>query len=522
MKHSGELAKYGLAVINQLLEICGKDQYFISHDIGCTSRSTTAPSPLGPKAAELNLKAVVNAFHGFAHNRACQLENHSLYLQGLGNKNLETCERIFVSSNSTAALIHHASYFYWTQFLDLHFNQWDQDKYLELSKFLFNNYKQALDIISKWMDKLEEFVHVTRYTGVDFKAWHEEEKKYLKDYTNEPDKTTIVVEYVELLQKLQFAKATYGSITSVPFLTYTLANYIPNAGLNTTIQQCTNAVSAEFTTALHKYQLQLNAVLNFEKLHGISHHWTPDDLEYRALLAYVQHWEFICTVDECEGLVIQHLFKLAKANLTGTGYKMQKHISKALTRRSGAVCSTLDQYNKLAHCQTPPHPKLDYTQVISYATLGDFALLKHSHANLLAKPWSISANHEMATKYFKVLHLHEKIVCLGVEVRRLQAWVNFEDDAIRSAINKLKLDDPTYLVAEMENLYAERHHVNDIHCARLSKICALDGFSGMDASPSGHGRDSGRIPVSAEEVDDDDDFPNYEVVRLTDCLEQLS
>ena len=82
---------------------------------------------------DFNLKVVVNAFHGFARNRICQLQNHPLYLTGFGIEDLETCERIFSSSNSAAVLIRHASLFHWTQYLDLHFDQWDSDKYLELS-----------------------------------------------------------------------------------------------------------------------------------------------------------------------------------------------------------------------------------------------------------------------------------------------------------------------------------------------------------------------------------------------------
>jgi hypothetical protein len=75
----------------------------------------------------------VNAFHGHTHNRACQLCFHPLYLHGLGLEDLETCEQIFSASNSVAWLIHHASHFYWLQFLNLHFNQWDLKKYAELS-----------------------------------------------------------------------------------------------------------------------------------------------------------------------------------------------------------------------------------------------------------------------------------------------------------------------------------------------------------------------------------------------------
>ncbi|KAI6046661.1 hypothetical protein EDC04DRAFT_2549663, partial [Pisolithus marmoratus] len=124
--------KYGLAAVNQLLNVCGQDQA-VGHDVGCVSKKTIATSSLGTKAREKQLKVVVNAFHGFAHNHMCQLESHPLYQLGFGNEDLETCEHIFSSSNNTALLICHALGFHWKQFLDLHFSQWDMDKYLELS-----------------------------------------------------------------------------------------------------------------------------------------------------------------------------------------------------------------------------------------------------------------------------------------------------------------------------------------------------------------------------------------------------
>jgi hypothetical protein len=96
-------------------------------------------SSIGAKAAELKLQVVVNAFHGFSHECRCQLQNHPLYLNGLGLEDLETCERIFASSNTAAILIRHASYFHWMQFLDLHFDQWDMDRYTELSTCIITN-----------------------------------------------------------------------------------------------------------------------------------------------------------------------------------------------------------------------------------------------------------------------------------------------------------------------------------------------------------------------------------------------
>lgn len=116
-----------------MLDVCGKDQG-LGHDIGCTSHKTVASSSIGTKAQEHNLIIAVNAFHGYAHNRCCRLAHHPLYLEGFGIEDLETCERIFSSSNSACGLIRHALYFHWVQYLDLHFDQWDKDKYLELSK----------------------------------------------------------------------------------------------------------------------------------------------------------------------------------------------------------------------------------------------------------------------------------------------------------------------------------------------------------------------------------------------------
>ncbi|KAG2746696.1 hypothetical protein P692DRAFT_20737573, partial [Suillus brevipes Sb2] len=101
MKRSGELAKYGLAAVDRLLNICGADQA-IGLDIACSSRKTITSSSIGPKAAELKLQVVVDVFHGFSHERRCQLQNHPLYLNGLGLEDLKTCERIFASQCLTS------------------------------------------------------------------------------------------------------------------------------------------------------------------------------------------------------------------------------------------------------------------------------------------------------------------------------------------------------------------------------------------------------------------------------------
>ncbi|KAG1819541.1 uncharacterized protein BJ212DRAFT_1445984 [Suillus subaureus] len=172
MRCSGELAKYPLATINKLIDVFG-DHLGIGSDIGCSLQKT--------KAGNHHLILAVNAFHGHTHNRKCQLQHHPLYL---------------------LPLIHHASRFHYVQFLELHFDQWDIDKYLELSRFILNNYKQALTMISDYTKELEAYCATFPGQGLDFESWIAEELAYLEAMAVEPVQDATVVEYIEVLEKL--------------------------------------------------------------------------------------------------------------------------------------------------------------------------------------------------------------------------------------------------------------------------------------------------------------------------------
>jgi len=82
---------------------------------------TLIRSTLGTKAQELDLRMVVPAFHGHAHNRLCQLSNHILMSRGFGLEDLETCERVFAGSNAVARLTRHVTAFHRQQFIDMYF-----------------------------------------------------------------------------------------------------------------------------------------------------------------------------------------------------------------------------------------------------------------------------------------------------------------------------------------------------------------------------------------------------------------
>lgn len=128
-------AKYSLAITKHTLDTRTQKRPMLGFDVGCTFKKTVASSALvGPRAREQELRVIVNAFHGWAHNRGCQISHHPLYTTGAGLEDFEGMERFFSSSNDVAGVVRYASRFHYLQAFDLHFQQWDEDKYVALSK----------------------------------------------------------------------------------------------------------------------------------------------------------------------------------------------------------------------------------------------------------------------------------------------------------------------------------------------------------------------------------------------------
>jgi hypothetical protein len=78
-------------------------------------------------------------------------------------------------------------------------------------------------------------------------------------------------------------------------------------------------MEAERRSALQRVKLSLNAVEDLERKMGIAERWTPAHPDFQKAVAYVRNRQFIRAVEALEGLMVQRLFELSKANLSGTG-----------------------------------------------------------------------------------------------------------------------------------------------------------------------------------------------------------
>ncbi|KAG1719409.1 hypothetical protein EDD22DRAFT_791676, partial [Suillus occidentalis] len=217
----------------------------------------------------------------------------------------------------------------------------------------------------------------------------------------------------------------------------------------------------------------------------------------------------------------QRLFELAKANLASTGYKMRQQISNAITRRSSAIRHALEHYNQLACLQSPPRDILKFSEVASYAWLGEFELLKSSRQEILTKPWSSKANREVAGKYFKIIRAREEIERLNIEISRLQRWVEDEDAHLLTTATSLEANQPA-LAHEIHHLYDKRVRMNNVHRARLQAIYALPGFCGVCVLETSNDADVGAVIDELQsavpiEVDEDDILCD-EAACLESCI----
>ncbi len=333
---------------NHLLETADDDRNkAIGYDIGCAFTSTVNSSPLvGPLAHEHGLTFAVNAFHGYAHNRLCQLSNHPLYKDGFGLEDLETLERIFSSSNNVARTIRYASQFHWKQALDLFFMQWDEEKYAELckyihhcgdililmhkeAKFLFNNYKQALQILKDFTPEVNRMKTLLGLEDDDIKKWAHEEHKFLLDLKDEPEERVLESAYVEALIMREKAEYAHNIVCSRRYLSdvphcsakwqKVSMDFVATEGHDVQDEAKTRRLETARRHAMHEMAFALHAVEDLELKLKLNETWTTKHPKYEETLAYMRKRQFHRALDKVQQLVVQRLFELSKANIAGMG-----------------------------------------------------------------------------------------------------------------------------------------------------------------------------------------------------------
>lgn len=156
---------------------------------------------------------------------------------------------------------------------------------------------------------------------------------------------------------------------------------------------------------------------------------------------------------------------------------MRKHIGKALQARSPAIRTALERYNTATLALNPPRRTLQWKEVVEYAFLADFDLLRDARQNISHRVWATPAGRLAMDHYFKICHAKEEIGRLNVEIQRFATYLCDEDHYLRTCETQVREFNPQ-LAHQIALHRMERGRFHTHHLRRLSQISQLSGFTG--------------------------------------------
>ncbi|KAJ6463583.1 hypothetical protein DFH09DRAFT_1254717 [Mycena vulgaris] len=459
MIRSGELMKYPLAIVKRLLDRYGQD-IGLGYDIMCAFFKTLLRSSLGKRVIGMRLKGVVPAFHGHAHNRACQVGWHPLYVEGVGLEDFEECERTFCKSNHLASVTRLSTAFHRRQQIDEHFYFHDIDKHTSsesadppsLGNFIYQNYRQAIEKIKINREQLSAVELRIGTTAEDYENDLKSEQAYFRGLRSEPQQESDAA-------KTEYCRLDYN-ITQNGFMRSDIAR-----------------VNTRYRTTHTKYLATLEEVCRYEEANNIEARWTPASQSYVDALVMMTERRYRVAVDDLERLVVQRLFEMTKLGMSGVGYKLREKIGKALHTRKDAIRRALEKYNAAGASLSPPRPRLSYNVVINNVSLAEFDWLRETRQDIRALSWAQPARREAGVLHFGILRSKEEMVRCNVEMRRLITSMLDDHIDYYRAISATIISAPD-LARELSRQWIFRNRINTSIATRLALTSRLTRFTG--------------------------------------------
>lgn len=166
---------------------------------------------------------------------------------------------------------------------------------------------------------------------------------------------------------------------------------------------------------------------------------------------------------------------------------MRKHIAKALQARSKAVKNAIERFNVAAAVLDPPMPPLTWEQVVEYAFLADFDILRDTRAEVQSRPWTRPAYRLAMDRYFKLLRAREEIKRLNVEIPRVVTWIRDENQFLEKMEANLRdmegksdaeVDTDVQMAVQVRLYRQRRGRFDAAHMRRFYKLAGTPGFTG--------------------------------------------
>ncbi|KAJ6493155.1 hypothetical protein C8R45DRAFT_1095669 [Mycena sanguinolenta] len=489
MVKSGELAKYVFALLAHVCKALGPEivKLILGYDIGCRFYKMVMRHPrVSDLLNDREFQALVGAFHGTAHDCLCQTRNLPKYTEDVG---LEGANAVFDR-------IRWQAFVTWAEHKDRF------QTYGQLSHTLATKYRHALAVLAEApvLARLMSELHGT--TPATLEGWLKVEREYLCSLRKEPEEETLQMEYYQALVNFYDAKEAADGLRA----NVTGLQFVTESG--TDRSEAESATRRFETNRRHVYEREnkcLEAVRYLEARLELAERWQPGDESWKQAQVLVSKRRYQLALDKLESLVAARLLELWKMNIPGTGYKLRKHIAKAMQARSKAVRTALANYNAAAAALESPRPPLEWEAVVEYAFLAEFDLLRFSCRDVRSEPWAQGSGRAAMDLHFKIRRAKEEIERLNVEIHCLYTYMRDEDAFLAHHVQRLHDDHQDQLAHQVEQYRREHNRFTDEHRRRLEKLRKEAGCTAVLEPGTAMSRERDvptRVPAADEEMPD--------------------
>jgi len=125
----------------------------------------------------------------------------------------------------------------------------------------------------------------------------------------------------------------------------------------------------------------------------------------------------------------------------------------------------------------PPRPTLEWNDVVNYAFLSEFDLLRDARQDIRSRLWARPASRMAMDLYFKTQRAKEEIQRLNVEIPRVITYIRDERQYLHKKEAEYQGSHP-HLSHQIKLYRIERCRFDAQHMQRFKDIAKLCGFTG--------------------------------------------
>jgi hypothetical protein len=126
---------------------------------------------------------------------------------------------------------------------------------------------------------------------------------------------------------------------------------------------------------------------------------------------------------------------------------------------------------------SPPRTQLSWEQIVDYAFLADFDLLREGREDIRTEPWAQPAGRLAMDQHYKLLRADEELARLNIEIPRLITYMVDEERFLVYHEGRLQAEGKAALAHQLKVQRVDRARFNSAHMERLTKLSREEGFT---------------------------------------------